>query len=358
MRSVFKILAVVLLTIAAAAHADEPFAVEVIDVTPDVLLGNYVSAVARIANVSGKSQPTAYLHATANLKVVDGPPGAMHCLSTRLESGPWVIDGPPEGLIPDLVVNRRAEVPAGWSADVARSFLPPEPGEYTVVVTFSMTAGAETRLGEPDEHWQGEVSTAAVKVRVVKPQGVDAEVFDWYSNLAQRDCCCSRARRFRYGFMPAVFSPERMDFIQKFPDSVYTAEYVMHELLQKGSDYVPPENLLWRLKMPIGEFHARIPCPPPERCLDNGTIYLGGADYIAWKLGWCERILEQHPDVWFADEVRFWEAFYRCRLGDTEGCEADLLDLAENGRLYGAEKGAELLVALQAEGFLEKTGDQ
>lgn len=338
------------LLLTSSVSADEPFAVEVVDAALEVPLGFPVMAVARIANISGTQQPAAFLHASLRLKVVDGPPDAMQCLATSPFEGPQTshdIAG-----VADLVANRRAEVPAGWTTEVPRGFLPPESGEYTVVFKFSMTAGTETRLGEPEDNWVGEVSSAPVKVRVIEPQGVDAEAFEWYSNLVPEDYCCSRTRRFISAFGIPLEKAERADLLHRFPDSVYTAEYVMNYLLQRGVDYVPPEIVRWRLKKPIGDFHARVPCPPPERCSDDGTTYLGGADYISWKLAWCERILERHPDVWFADEVLYWKAIYSCRLGDTAGCAADLKELAEHGRPYAAEKATGLITDLEAAGIL------
>jgi len=340
------------LLLTSSAGADEPFAVEVIDAPRNVPLGLSANVVVRIVNTSGTSQPTAFLHAERKLKVVDGPPAAMRCLASSPFEGPRTFHH--KALVADLVANRRAEVPAGWTTETGENFLPPEPGEYTVVFTFSMTAGTETRLGEPEDNWVGEVSSAPVKVRVVEPQGEDAEAFEWYSATVRADFCCSRARRFVSAFGMPPQRVERVDLLRQFPDSVYTADYVLRHLLQirlsVSPDYIIPRTL----DRDVDDLNGRVPCLPPERCPEGGERYLRGADYIGWKLGWCERILEHHPDAHFADRVRFVKAIYSHQLGNRRESKAALEDLTEYGRPYAAEKAGALLSAMKAKKMFEE----
>jgi hypothetical protein len=342
-----------IIMVTSPAAANDPFSVEVVDSARDVPLGLPFEAVARISNVSGKTQPTAFFHALLKLKVVDGPPKAMDCLTTSKLEG-WDLIDVPEGLVADLYGKQKSEVPVGWTTDVPRAFLPPEPGEYTLVFEFTMAAGTETWLGEPEDNWVGEVSSSPVKVRVIEPQGSDAETFEWYSNLVPEDYCCSRARRFASAFNLPFRNAERADILRRFPESVYTANYVINDLLQLNLN-VPPEYIMrTEFGRDINDFHDTVPCPPPERCLENGTVYLRGVDYLNWKLAWCDKILEDHPNVWFADDVRYVRAIYLVQSGDMKSCEAGLVELVEHGRPYAAERAGELLADMKAKGMLEE----
>jgi len=73
---------------------------------------------------------------------------------------------------------------------------------------------------------------------------------------------------------------------------------------------------------------------------------------VKWRKGWFDTILKHHPNIWFADEVRFRIALDDYLLGDTDGCEAGLEDLAEHGKPYVATKAGELLAAMKAKGML------
>lgn len=79
-----------------------------------------------------------------------------------------------------------------------------------------------------------------------------------------------------------------------------------------------------------------------------------GRAYLEWKVGWFGRALKHHPDVWFADEMRFSRALDRYLLGDKDGCRVELEQLGAKGKPYVAEKAKELLAAMRAKGMLEE----
>ena len=338
--------------VAGSARAGDPFEVRVAEASDGIPLGLPIIVVAEVANVSGIPQPIAFLHVSLRLHVVAGPAPAMHCLQTSRLEGDRYAGWPAP--IPGLIANRTAQVPNGWTTEVERSFLPPEPGEYSVVMTFSMSTGTESQLGEPEEVWVGSVSSAPVKVVVVEPRGDEAEVFEHYAAMTPPAYSCSRARRFTAAFGMRPEKPEPSDLLRTFPNSIYAANSFFRILTDARLSFSPGAVIKAVLGRDLKDFKGHVPCSPPDTCLEGGTVYLRGADYLQWKLGWCERILEHHPKVWFADGVRYAAATYRYLLGDKAGCAAQLRDLALHGRPYVATKAGELLAAMQAKGMLEE----
>lgn len=355
-RGVWACLAVlVFLTSTLAAEPEGvPFSVEIVDHSERTVLGLPVRGVTRLSNQSEASQPTAFLHAFLKIEVIDGPPEAMACLAgDRARRGAGGSEA--GGLVPDLVSKKTASVSPGWSTDVDWSLLLPEPGTYTLVSRFSMTQGREQRVGEPDDNWVGEVQSTAVTVRVLEPAGVDKEVFERYSTLVPEGRYCSPAMRYMLAFeIPYQFA-DKTDLVRRYPGSTYAADQVQGRYLQVWPRFDPEHVIRSRVARPLEDAKGRVPCPPPEQCLESGEIYLRGADYIGWMLGWCDRILEGRPETSLAQEVRYARAVYRCRIGDTGGCVADLTELIERGRPYVAAQARELLSALKAEGILEES---
>ena len=69
---------------------------------------------------------------------------------------------------------------------------------------------------------------------------------------------------------------------------------------------------------------------------------------------WLNTVLRNHPEIWFADEIRFKLAIDRYRLGESESSVAELEDLAEHGKPYVATKAGDLLSAMKAKGMLQE----
>ena len=139
----------------------------------------------------------------------------------------------------------------------------------------------------------------------------------------------------------------------RFSESVFAAS-VLYSILSTWSLDLPPGLWIDRyLIRDINEFHDTVLCPPPEQCRDDGRVYLKGMDYIQWRIAWFNRILENHPDVWFADEVRFRLALDSYLMGEKARCRSLLETLSKDAQLYIAKKARALLDAILDRGLLE-----
>jgi hypothetical protein len=82
-------------------------------------------------------------------------------------------------------------------------------------------------------------------------------------------------------------------------------------------------------------------------------MWLKADELVAWRDRWFASVLKDHPDIWFADDLRFNLALDHYLLGDKAGCEAALEELAASRRPYVAAKVEQLLEAMREKGMLE-----
>ena len=175
---------------------------------------------------------------------------------------------------------------------------------------------------------------SCVEFEIVPAQGLDAQVLEAFGGDP-------------LGLWPyrGKQRPGRVELLRRFPESTYAA-YVVWKYSAKGI-----------LSMSVAKL---------VRYVEAGTANLGnsvpdvtgtwrsfsGDAYLDWRDAWFEKVLKLHPDLWFADELRFVIALDRYLLGDKAACESMLEDLAEHGREDVAAKARELLSAMRAKGLL------
>jgi len=188
---------------------------------------------------------------------------------------------------------------------------------------------------------------SCVEFEIVPAQGLDAQVLEAFGGDP-------------LGLWPyrGKKRPGRNELLRRFPESTYAA-YVVWKRWAKGAAlgwkneeardvflrYLEKdpadEYLTWNLPcredgVPDASVITRFRMPEAARCRD----------------AWLELVLESHPDIWFADEIRLRLALDRYRMGDKAACESMLEDLAEHGREDVAAKARELLSAMRAKGML------
>ena len=85
---------------------------------------------------------------------------------------------------------------------------------------------------------------------------------------------------------------------------------------------------------------------------EKHTEKLVGAGFLRCRVQWLEIALENHPDIWFADDIRLTLAGDAYLLGDKDRCRSLLEELIVGGRPFVAGKARELLDGMIENGML------
>ena len=184
------------------------------------------------------------------------------------------------------------------------------------------------------EVWSGRFSSNAIVIRAAAPEGVERKVLGVFG--------------------PAVSSDGRRheELLRSFPTSTYSA-YVVRNLFSRGWTDVETGRITRLLSRGFAvETGGLAPCDTQARPTAQPETRLAGRLYVECRDNWLNLVLQNHPNIWFADELRFRMALDRYLLGDKDGCAAGLEDLAKHGKPYVASKAGELLAAMKAKGML------
>lgn len=181
------------------------------------------------------------------------------------------------------------------------------------------------------EGGEGAWSAAAGPVTVVvsEPEGEDREAYE------------------RYGGAPMY----ARDLLKEFPTSTYAA----YRIRERGGG-VMSGNQLDALVQQLGRGiegcgELWVPCDRP--CDEPaGLMMLHGRDVLTWREKWFNLVLQAHPDIWFADEMRLRLALDRYIAGDVPGAVAGMEALGTGGRAEVAAKAREVLALLRARGMI------
>jgi hypothetical protein len=265
----------------------------------------------------------------------------------------WVFPGdrgvrPPSGGLSAAVTIAYEEVPPGGrlvyilESDLQVASLPRfcTPGKHRIGIRVPVhLIDGEEVIGE-----------AWADVEVDVPTDADARAYSFlYGCDAEEgeECTCSR----RMTGIP--HGKASADLLQHFPTSTYAAYLIWKDLVRGISSGQNSVGVLLKdLGTSIESQSNSVPCDIPEWCDDNGWMSMQGIVFVRWRAKWFERVLEHHPDIWFADEIRLKLALDEYLLGDKTACQTGLEELADHGRPYVAMKAGELLRAMQSKNML------
>jgi len=256
--------------------------------------------------------------------------------------GHFYLDGQQQACFSDLApVDEPVPPPRRRGPKVATPVPPQmvEPGwQRSIVVNLgdvcNLVRRGEKVLGKHSVCYRFDSSSAVsltpacVSFALQPPEGVDKQAYE------------------AFGHDPLAGNRRYGELLRRFPTSTYTA-YLIWKLQVMGIASRDPEKMADSLALGLSHQWNSVPGPG-----GSAWMSLHGADLVKWRKGWFDTILKHHPNIWFADEVRFRIALDDYLLGDTDGCEAGLEDLAEHGKPYVASKAGELLAAMKAKGML------
>ena len=321
---------------AVVAASETPFRLEVISHSRSIPVGIDPEIWFELVNTSGQEQLVSF---GENPKVV--------ALVSDANGNDFTNDA---GC--GVTANRTGRIgvlPADWRRRGGIRLCLRKPGTYFVTLVPKGFRISEKNLIAADVHpedidlWKGGLDQPRVVVEVIEPDGVDGEAFVFFDEDPA-------------GRMPVPGSIEARrrrpgELLRRFPTSTYAA-YEVWQNYGRASFRGNTDGFISRMTEDIRRQSNSVPCDQ-EVCGPNGWMSLSGRDYVEWRVRWFEIVLENHPQIWFADEVRLKLALDHYLLGDHDAAIAGLEGLAEHGGALAAKKCRELLAAMKAKGMLE-----
>lgn len=140
--------------------------------------------------------------------------------------------------------------------------------------------------------------------------------------------------------------------MREHPTSIFTAFSVWQMTGAKGTTHSHLRDIAYSLgNGPLGVVRSLL-CPP-EVCPESRVARAHGKQALEWSEPWLELVLKAHPDVWFADELRFRLACDHLAAGDYSRGGGELAVLARTGRPDVANRAAELLAIAKEKSWVK-----
>jgi hypothetical protein len=185
-----------------------------------------------------------------------------------------------------------------------------------------------------EDVWHGRFVSNEVTIHAVEPQGVDARAYEECNHHP-------------------LFSTYWETLMLRFPSSTYTAYLVWSKTYPAFIPSMVADCVYSTSKGGIGSFPpGSLPCGDPgtQKC---GGARPNGTQAARRQVAWIDVVLEHHPDIWFADELRFERAYAAFHLGDENGFISAMDHLSKKGKPYVGDKARELLAALREKGLIQ-----
>jgi len=198
-----------------------------------------------------------------------------------------------------------------------------------------------SKTGEPvsnDEVWHGSFSSNEATFQAVEPKGLDAEVYE----------------AFRHSPIDCMES-ERQRLLETYPTSTYAADLV-YRMSWPGLRPHTVEDAVREMKAKGRGFPSTaLPCTKTiaSACRDVG-VGPRGREAARRNVAWIEFVLQHHPTIQFADQLRFIQAYATYFTGKEADCAARLQTLSKTASPEVATRAHDLLEAMRAEGLFEQ----
>jgi len=289
--------------------------VRIVSFPEEVPLGSPIYLTIEIQNVSGKALTLSYIHS------------GLSTLEIKDEEGKSV-ENPRKMYMLSSGDSRKVVVPAGW---IERTTFGPifylgKAGKYFIKATISRKGPyyfLENGRKMSFKAWEGNVSSDTIAIVVKNPEGIDLEAYNYFKG-------------------EPLSKPDQL--FQRFPTSTY-AGYVVYGSL-KGFASADFANPMFLRSLETGLFLSN--SYPTE----NGRMEMKDEMNAAWWSKWAGIILKNHPDIWFADELRLKLAMNHVALKNYQTAEADFIKLSKEAKPYIAEKAGLFVEIMKQKGWV------
>lgn len=176
------------------------------------------------------------------------------------------------------------------------------------------------------------VESNHVFLNIKMPSGLDLEIFEKHHNSCNH------------------ISLTPQELLQKYPTSTYAA-YSIYEYI-KGFSSNNPSAVMGQMEgaYPIYNVNS-YPDDNPEN--KRGWIDLRGKTAFEWWSKWIGIILKNHPDIWFADELRLKNAVNLIAMKRYQEAETELSKLEAKDQFQYKGAAKEYLSLMRQEGWIE-----
>jgi hypothetical protein len=188
-------------------------------------------------------------------------------------------------------------------------------------------------------------------IEFLAPEGIDKEAFAAATKAMYE-------AKFATGSCEPHAIPEWFlkapSFLGRFPASTYAA-YVIHGrmagFMEWGVNTEGGRNIFLR-SLETGAYFSDSYPDETGRSKD-GWQWLKGKEAADWWAKWYDIILKNHPDIWFADELRLKRAVDQLALKNYQTGAADLGTLSKQAKPDVAQKAKQLLEAIKQKGWVK-----
>ena len=226
------------------------------------------------------------------------------------------------------------EAAPGWKKEFVEDLswrCKDDPGEFIIqfavsskgpYINYSYDPEGPRKVDEEIAAWKGALSSEPIRITIDQPQGEDKKAYDYFKGepMAKLD-----------------------ELLKKFPSSTYAA-YVVYDRL-KGFADADFNNPKFLRSLETGIFLSN--SYPTE----GGWSWMKDEMNAAWWSKWAGIILKNHPDIWFADELRLRLAMNQVALKNYQAAEADFIKLSKEAKPCIAEKAALFVEIMKQKGW-------
>ncbi len=173
-----------------------------------------------------------------------------------------------------------------------------QPGAHRVKAV--LTTGAQ-EVGVPENAFDGVLESNVLEFRVKEPVGIDAEVVAW-----------------------AKGSPMKVELLGEFPASEYAAFFVYGK--SRRIDKVEPGETRSLIERGLYPGPNSVPH-------ETGWKSVSSEAYARWQIEWGQRVLREHPEFPFRDEIEVAVALARMSVGERKEALTTLKGIVDKGKV-------------------------
>jgi hypothetical protein len=223
------------------------------------------------------------------------------------------------------------------------------PGNYTgkVIIEAQACEGGQARIIR---------QTLEIPVTVEAPQGEDAAYLQCLDKAVNE-----APPKFSGPYQGALKWMEVSDSarvqsqqiaLSQYPTSTYAAYVVYETSGAKGLMSSDPAYVCQSIAE--GSFLSSGSVPDDTGKCKDGWQSLTMEGVLKWREKWFSIVLKNHPDIWFADELRLKKAVDQIALKNYQAGAADLEQLCSNAKPDVAKKARQYLGLIKQKGWIKE----
>lgn len=224
------------------------------------------------------------------------------------------------------------------------------PGRYHVQAEYHSHGPYLDRYSETDQRpvpgiWEGDLTSNVAEVEVLTPKGEDLRALKALGLTSIDKAALTSIAPF--------LNEHAGDFLSRFPTSTYAA-YVVWEMSDaKGIAQSEPSMAVRALETGLVlRSDMSLWCPGASAKLTPGVR--NGKEAIDCRAYWYAIVLKNHPDIWFADQIRLRSAIDQLALKNNQAAQADLEAIAKSEISDMAPRAKQYLDLMKQKGWIKE----